>query len=232
MSSRRTLNQTETKSSNPASKFLEWKSTKKCFSYYDKDKKINVDVQLPIKFQFLEDFHTVKGFSDSEQTGIYSNEVKFTSTEELHVKTFSGIDIASGLYNDIKLKILQAGGKYHKSIYAILNGEIVNIQVKGSVVSAWSLFANGQKKTAKQPLIKGHSNKFEGNWIEVNKFEDLKKGATEYTVPVFEIGEQYTTAENTEADNKYKVVADYFENYTKEEEPEVNTPEDNEDIPF
>lgn len=232
----RTLNTTEKTNSNPATKFLEWKSEKKCFQYYDKEiaeklknegkdkeyikEKANIEVNLPLKFQFLEDFHTIKGFSDSEQTGIYSNEIKFTSKDSLTVKTFGGTTIAEGLYNDIRLKIIDAGGKYHKSIYAVLNGELVNFQIKGSVVSAFSLFANGQKKTPKQPFVQGHSNRFESHFIEINDFESLKKGATKYTVPNFTIGDAYTPEDLKTAKEKYLVISEYFKAYSNKD----NTP--------
>lgn len=221
----RTLNTVPKSNPNPATKFLEWSSERKCFEYYDKEAKVKKQVQLPIKLQFLEDFHTVKGFSDSEQTGIYSNEVKFTSTEELTVKTFGGTEIAKGLYNDIRLKIIDAGGKYHKSIYALLNGELVNFQVKGSVVSAFSLFANGDKKLK----ITGHSQRFESHFIEINDFENLKKGATKYTVPNFTIGEAYTSSDLNTAKDAYLTVSAYFDNYTKED---IKTEEEEDDLDF
>jgi hypothetical protein len=207
----RTLNKTEGKSLNPAQKFLEWKSNDKCFSYYDKEKKENVKVELPIKIQFLEEFHTIKGFSDKFQTGIYSNEIKFTSKDELTVRIHGQNQIvAEGLYNDIRLKIIDAGGKYHKSIYCLLNGELVNISLKGSGVSTFSLFANGDKKTK----IEGNSGKFESHFIEINEADDLKKGATKYSVPVFSIGKPYTKDELQQAIDAYGQVAEYYSKYT------------------
>ena len=57
------LERQETKSKNPAKKFLSWKSEEKCFAYYDKDKKENILVPLPFKFVILEHYHTVKGWN-------------------------------------------------------------------------------------------------------------------------------------------------------------------------
>jgi len=209
----RTLNKTEKTSNNPALKILEWKSEKKCFQYYDKEKKENVEVHLPLKIQFLEDFHTIKGFSDSENTGIYSNEIKFTSKDVLNVKTFSGKEIANGLYNDIRLKIIDAGGKYHKSLYCILDGEIVNISIKGSVVSAFSLFSSGDKKMN----IQGNSNRFESHFIEINDFKEMKKGATKYTVPNFTIGNSYSKKDLELAKENYSDIVEYFKEYSKKD---------------
>ena len=41
---------------NPASKFLDWKSNDKQFSYYDKEQSKTIEVKLPLKFVFLDDF--------------------------------------------------------------------------------------------------------------------------------------------------------------------------------
>lgn len=241
MSTRRSLTKTENSNPNPAVRFLEWKSNDKCFVYWDKSKEENVKVKLPLKFQFLEHFHVVKGFSDAEQTGIYSNEVMFTSKEPLTVKTYSGKTIAEGLYSDIRSQVRDAGGKYHKSIY-VLNeeGEIINLQVKGSVVSAWSTFLDGDKKLG----IQGNGGKIESYWIELNKAQDLKKGATKYSVPVFEIGKAFDKSELSKADEAYKEVAKYYnkykdnDSYASEEEnlepvkPETGETYENDDLAF
>jgi len=210
MSSRRTLNSSEGKSSNPAKRFLQWKSNDKCFAYYDKEKGENVQVSLPFKFQFLEHFSTVKGWNDATETGIYSNEIMFTSKEELTVKTFKGLEIAKGLYKDIRSKVRDAGGKYHRSVYVLdENANIVNIQMKGAVVSAYSVFMDGDAKAG----IKGNKHLIENNWIVVNKFQDLKKGATKYSVPIFEIGADFTKDEFELANEKYKEIESYFDAY-------------------
>jgi len=199
--SRRSLNET-TGSTNPATKFLEWKSNDKCFAYYDREAKEQVKVQLPIKVQFLEHFHNVKGWNDASSSGIYSNEVKFISKEPLKVKAFKGGDIAEGLYSEIRGKIRDAGGKYYRSVYAVSDtGEIINLQFKGAVVSAYSDFMNENE------------GKCESSFIEINSFDKKKKGATEYTVPTFEIGAAFTAKQNELANDKYKDIASYFENY-------------------
>jgi hypothetical protein len=220
MSSRRTLNQTEG-STNPATKFLQWKSNDKVFAYWDKVKSENVQIKLPFKFQFLEHFHTVKGWNDASESGIYSNEVKFISKEPLKVRAFKGGDIAEGLYSDIRPKIRDAGGKYFRSVYVISeDGEIINLQFKGAVVSAYSDFMNE------------HENKIEGSWIEINKAEDKKKGATKYSVPIFEVGKQFTQSEMDLADEKYKDIVNYFDKYTSKQEDVEEDEIDDGDVEF
>ncbi len=41
--------------SNPATKFLEWKSNDQCFEYYDKEAQKKVQVTLPFKFLVLDE---------------------------------------------------------------------------------------------------------------------------------------------------------------------------------
>lgn len=169
------LQRPERKNQNPAAKFLQWKSNDKCFSYYDKEKKENIQVPLPLKFVILEHYHTVKGWNDASESGVYANEVLFTGSEELDVKSFKGGAIAKGLYRDIRSKIIDAGGRYHRSIYAVTNDlEIVNISLKGAAVSEYSKFID----------VNG-DNFFTQNWIEVADVVEGKKGSIKYSSPVF-----------------------------------------------
>ena len=127
------LNRPTNQTVNPVTKYINWKSNDKAFSYYDKDKGEDIKIELPIKFLFLEHYHTVKGWNDASESGIYSNEVYAISKEPLTVKAFKGGEIASGLYKENKEQIKNAGGVYHRSIYAMLpDGELVNFQLKGS----------------------------------------------------------------------------------------------------
>jgi len=206
--SRRSLNQTE-KRKNPATKFLEWKSKEKCFEYWDKSQSANVKVEPPFKFMFLEHFHTIKGWHDASSSRIYSNEVKFIGKESVKVKSFKGGDIVDGIYKDIRLKILDAGGKYHRSVYVVDDsGDIINLQLKGAVVAAYSDFLNENE------------NKIEGSWCEINTVKDHKKGATKYSTPDFTIGKAFTKAEMALANEKYLDIVKRFESVTAKDEVE------------
>lgn len=196
------LDRPEGKSQNPTSKFLSWKSNEKCFAYYDKETSSNIEVKLPLKFAFLEHYHTIKGWNDKSESGIYSNEVFLIGHQEITVKAFKGGEIAKGLYSEIRTKIRDAGGVYHRSIYAVSeSGELINFSIKGSGVSAYSDFA------------KLYSNQFEQNWIEVNSFEELKKGATKYSVPTFSLGEKFTKKEDANIVEIAKVLQSYMDTY-------------------
>lgn len=205
------LDRPEQKSQNPSAKFLSWKSNDKCLSFYDKQASANIEVKLPFKFAFLEHYHTVKGWNDKSESGIYSNEVFLISQQELTVKAFKGGEIASGLYSDIRSKVRDNGGVYHRSIYVVTpEGELVNLSFKGAVVSAYSDFC------------KLESNKFEQKWIEINSVLDLKKGATKYSVPVFTMGEDFTPKEDAMIVEQAKILQAYMNDYVKQVEPVVS----------
>lgn len=179
--------------------FLEWKSNEKCFEYYDKEKKEKILVDLPLKFAFLEHYHTVKGFHEGTQTGIYSNEVYGVGFEELTVKTFKGLEIAEGLYKENKTKIKNAGGNYYRSIYGVFeNGQIVNIALKGASIGGIKKekSVDGKEHDGYSDFCKKNENQFEKKWIHIDSFVDGKSGSVKYTVPVFSLGKEFTSQED------------------------------------
>lgn len=202
------------KSSNPAARFLEWKSDEQKFAYYDKESKTNVFVELPITFLVLEEYHTVKGFSDSDQTGIYANEVLQTGIDELEVKTFKGRTIAKGLYKDIKSIVDTAGGRYHKSIYAVTkDGELINVSFKGACVSKWSDFT-----------AKGAWKRLKDEWVTISESEQLQKGKVKYSVPVFRFDKSLSAKEVEMVMPLAEELVEYMSGYMSKD-VEVNEPE-------
>ena len=201
--------------SNPATKFFDWKSNDKCFSYYDKDLKENVQTPLPFKFLVLDELHSIKGWNDATQSGIFSNEVKFISKETMTVKPFKGNEIAKGLYKDIKEKVKSAGGHYVKSIYVMLeDGTLANLQLKGSAVQAWGEFTLKNK----QRLV--------DEWVVVEKAIDGKKGAVKFTTPEFKFLSSISEAEATQADECFNTLEAYLTTYLSKSEPIVVTEEE------
>lgn len=218
---------------NPVTKFLQWKSNDKCFEYYDKEKKDKVKVELPLKVLFMEHYHTVKGWSDKAQSGIWSNEVYSTMKEELEVKNSEGT-IVKGIYSQNKEFIKNAGGVYHRSIYCMLpNGELINLQLKGASVGGinkesslteeyvcgWNTFHSGDKKRN----IKGKRHLLDNQWIEINDIKEGKKGAVKYCIPFFEVGKNITTKENELANECASKLQNYMDVYfgRNEENKEV-----------
>ena len=187
---------------NPSTRFLDWKSNDKQFSFYDREKEENVLVPLPFKFVVLDELHTVKGWDDASQSAIYSNEVKYISKQELTVKPFKGNEIAKGLYSLIKDKVKVAGGHYVKSIYIMLeSGELANIQLKGSSVQSWGEFTKANK------------SKLTENWIEINDVTEAKKGSVKYSTPNFTIGKALNDKDSKSADDNFDTLEAYLKQY-------------------
>lgn len=200
----------ESKSSNPTTKYLEWKSNDKAFSYYDKEAGQNVKLELPLKFLFLQHYHTVKGWNDASESGIWANEVFYIGSEEMTVRAFKGGEIASGLYKDIKAKVNSAGGRYHRSIYIMLeDGSLANLSLKGAGVKEWSDFMEANK------------NLVDNQWVEVNDAKDAKKGSVKYSTPNFTIGKNLSAKESASADNVARELQDYMEGYFTKEVKEI-----------
>jgi len=216
MSNRRTAFQTP--ASNPATKFLSWKSNDRNFSFYDKESETNVAVNLPFKFLVLDELASVKGWSDSLTGQIISNEVKFISKESMTVKCYhknvkgekTSTEIAKGLYKDIKEKVNSAGAKYHKSIYIMLeDGTLANIQLKGASVQKWGEFTQKTK------------NRLPDEWIVVDKALDGKKGAVKFTTPEFKFLKSLSEEEATQADECFNVLESYLKTYLAKSEPAI-----------
>ena len=194
--------------SNPSTKFIEWKSNDKQFSYYDKETKLNVAIPLPFKFLALDEMHTVKGWSDSCQSEIYSNEVKFISKEILTVKPFKGNEIAKGLYSDIKEKVKAAGAHYVKSIYIMLeDGSLANLQLKGASCQSWGDFTNKNRQ------------RLPDEWVNIKSSLEGKKGAVKYYTPVFEFDKSLSESEMDLADNAFGILETYLKAYLVKSEP-------------
>lgn len=186
------------KAESPVKMYLNWSSNDKCFTFYDRTLKTDRALKLPVKLIYLDSLSSIRGFDDASQSSIYSNEVKSTKNEQLVVRSFKGGELVKGLYQDIKLKIVEKGGHYNASLYAVIDGQIVNISMKGAVLQHWSDF---NKESGK---------KFLNHYIVINSALDAKKGSVKYSVPVFEIGETIDDKDGKLGDKLYDELASYF----------------------
>jgi len=202
------------KTVNPCRKFFTWSSNDKCFTYYDRDAKENIKVELPIRFINLKQLSTIKGWDNASTSGIFSNEVENLFSDELNVRSFKGGDIVKGIYSNIRLEIIEKGGHYEKSIYCIDGtGELINIAFKGSGVSAWSDF-----------LTEKGTDRLLNEWVIVEKAISMKNGAISYSIPSFDFLKELSAEERDESDTKYRLLMDYFNKYRAV--PEENTKEE------
>lgn len=169
---------------NPSQKFIEFRDGG--FRYYDKLKKENVSIPLPITFTVLDELSTVTGYDEPNKCGIFSNEVWSLAKTKLLVKSFKGGEIAHGYYSAIKDTVKANGGRYTKSVYAYMDGEIVNFKFSGACVAPWI------------------DKKFDvtKNSVKVEKLGEGKKGKTEYQFPIFEKTDFVNLEKATEADRE------------------------------
>lgn len=111
-------------------------------TWYNKEKKENIQVKLPFTFLVLDELSTITGFNKPIKSGYWSNEVRNTKSDELFVRTKSG-PYEAGLYENLT-QTRSKGGKFAKSIYLIHKiGDkwvIGNFKASGSALSAWIEF--------------------------------------------------------------------------------------------
>jgi hypothetical protein len=195
------MSKSNPKIENPCSKFIDFKSDKGRFFFYDKEKEEQIDIPLPIYFIVLDELATITGYNKKNDCGIYSNELHSTAKEILRVKTFKGGESVIGLYNDIKDSIKAMGGKYTKSVYALFvhpdkTTELVNFKFKGASFSAWL-----DKKINPMKSI-----------IGITGLTEETNGNTVYQVPVF-AAFKLTPELDERAIHADEVLQDYLKEY-------------------
>lgn len=202
---------------NPAKKFYKWESEHKKFSYYEKETKTNIPVDLPFRFVTLgRPLFCVKGFNEKLNIGLYSNEVRSVK-DEMTVRYFDKNQpiIAKGVWADVKEKADVVGGKYHLSIYGydLENKQIIKIDVKGNGVGEWG------------ELFKKCSTRMADEIVICKGFKDGKKGNVKYTYPTFEMERSVSDDELDEViealDVLKKYHSEYFKNKVAIEEPVI-----------
>jgi hypothetical protein len=194
---------------SPVTKYLQWDSAEKTFKYYNKEASKNEYIKIPVQFVVLKEMATISGFHEPTQSGIYSNEVATANlkTQELTVKTSKGLNIAKGIYGDIKPILATSGAKFAMSVYALMNGELVCLKLSGSSFSAWYDFVAENRKA------------FLSNVVSVLSVEDKKKGATKYSQPVFSLGANIPAGDNDKAEVAYAELVSYMKG--RDSKPEV-----------
>lgn len=153
---------TET-SANPSTRFFEWKGGEGALTYYDKEAKERVFVKGAFRFLVLDVLSTVTGYHD-KKGGIYSNEVRNVSTDNLVVKFFKAGEIANGLWSAIKKDVAYEKGQFAASVYIAFREagkegplQIGNIKMSGCALSPWFDFRKAHRKdieTDKAVVIK------------------------------------------------------------------------------
>lgn len=175
------VNPTDQGPKNPSSKFIEWNSTEQCFSHYVKADKKDVLHKLPFTFIPLTRGVCIKGYNEPENTSYISNEVKNVDTDILTVKAYNNATkknrvVFVGTWADIQKDVKAAGGAWTESIYIAIKGangklELANLQLNGSGIKHWFEFMK--------------ENDVWSTAVTVKEFTKEKKGAVNYTCPLF-----------------------------------------------
>lgn len=209
------------KERNPCKKFIRYSGGSGKFTYWDGEN--NQDIDLSKGFHFLAEMGCISGFDEKSNSGIWSNELYMTQGE-FHVRSKGGV-IAQGKYQEIKDQVNAAGGKFTASVYALLDGEVVNIRLSGAGLGGWI----GRPE--------------QGSAYKLADLKPEKKGATNYFVPVFEIADLPVDG----VAEKAKPVKEYLEAIIKAEKktepapatpalpempPKTEQPGFSEDLPF
>jgi hypothetical protein len=174
---------------NPSTRWFEWAGGDEggFLRWWNKDTETQMKVEPPFTFLLLDELSSVKGWHEPSESSIYANEVRDLRQEALVVKSFKGGELASGLYADIKDKIVAKGGHYHASVYiAYKEGEelrLGNLGLKGAALGAWMEFKKSAptKKDANGKSVKAYFV----DAVTITGHDQQKKGGTTYRVPTF-----------------------------------------------
>lgn len=163
---------------SPVTRYFTWSGATGELQYYDKDEGKRITVPLPFTFMVLDELTTIGGFSEPNNSGIWSNEVRSVK-DPLIVRTSAGT-LATGTYQDLKDHLKAQGGKYARSVYVayqLADGEdfqwvIGNLKLVGASLGAWFDF---RKRT----------DVYSGAVRLTGSVKD-KKGTNTFHVPTFE----------------------------------------------
>lgn len=218
---------------NPATRFLQWRGGAEAFkeggktrheggrvTWYDKEAQEENEVALPFSFIVLDEMTTITGYSEKDQSGFWSNEVRNLSTDKLVVKTKSGT-VAAGLYGDISDLIKSKGAKYAQSVYIAYkddDGELAigNIKIAGAALTAWIEFKKRFDISQCAVFI-----------TDEPKLE--KKGTNYYFSPVFE-GQNMSDATKAEAVKLDEELQKYLNTYFSRKPEAEDLIEEDDDV--
>ena len=195
---------------NPAVRFYDWSGSEGKFSYYDKEAKKKVMVDLPFTFLPIERCVTLKGYNDDTKTSYWSNEVKDNNKDIFVLQSVTTVNgnkkvttVAKGLYKDIKPTLDALDISYVESMYIGVKGakglELCNFQIKGSALGAWFEFCS--------------KNKIWEIAVSVSSTVDKKKGAVKFKEPAYAAITKISPKMNEEAIELNKQLLTYLNEY-------------------
>lgn len=201
---------------NPAEHFFEWRSGK--VQFYDKEKKESITIPLPFTFIVIDQLHTITGYSDEDESGFWSNEIR-SLRDEFNVRTKKGTQYYGTYKNSQGSVLVPRGARYTKSVYIAhknKSGEYLlgNLKLAGAALTAWIEVTNGVD--------------FRKNKISITGSTEGKKGATTYQIPTIMIVPGITEEEVEIATGLDHTLQAYLDQYLSTPKHEDVTPIDEE----
>lgn len=229
---------------NPATPFfIEWKSKKEGWFWYDKDAGEDKRV-VNLQFQLLDDsLQQLKGYSETEKAQSFSNSIRNPESQAVTIKTYRNgkqIDTVTGYANDKNKKSefnaykLLYDVRFCKNVYAtMLLSDLVGntvedadstivtvcINMAGSSLSPWFEFRSSMSDSDLQK-----------HFVLGNEFRETKKGDNIFNEPVFKLTQEGIPFEYNEVSyKKDEELQSYLDDYFKqggEKEVEVDNSTD------
>lgn len=195
---------------SPVKYWVSFKGSNGTYTFWNGTENVSVD---KLELVLLDTRGCITGWHDATNSRIWSNVVEKVS-EELTVKA-KGVEIAKGVYADIKDAVKNAGGNFTTNIYALAKFagdtyELCCFQVDKTGLQAWSEFATNNKRSA-----------LYDNVIVCSKGDQQKNGAVKYFKPKFELGSEVDPVVAKDAsDVDSTVLQPYFSGTATEEKEE------------
>jgi hypothetical protein len=216
-------NPTESKSSHPASIWIEYKEGQ--FQYYDKEKSNedgstggNVIIGKTISFLFIDQMFSLNGFHSASHSFIASNEVRDTRTDVMKAWTLKdNLQLFQGTWDDIKNAAKAHNIRFGVNLYALakVNGHYIPcaIKIHGGAYGAWNDFLASLGGVSPERLAELKKNDKRAPYSAVEKgiqavekgavsvvgSEEKKNGAVKFMVPVFKFHEKVSEEANAAA---------------------------------
>ena len=189
---------------HPCTRWIEWDGSNGEFRYYDKDQKKNVGLGDALNFILLDQLATIKGWHDASDSGISSNDVRDTRQDVLVVKAFKGGQLAAGVYQHIRDRVIAQGGYFTTKLYVAVKAgeelEIASVAFKGAALNAWVEFSKKNRADLykKAVLCKG--------------FNEGKKGKITFRTPIFHMKDVSAETDSKALDCD-RILQEYLKGY-------------------
>lgn len=199
---------------------------------YNKETGENEKSDLPFSFALINDsFVTFKGYSESSQSGVWSNE----GSKPEHVITLKSKDdnnllsFPLGKYKENKAKVESLGAKYTKVLYIAVKNEegweLCALKLSGAGLTGGVDMDNIDHSEKNHGYFNFTKNSGKGklfsNMITIKDSAVKKKGKTKFFVPVFEVGQAVNDQENVELMELNNTLDEYHKYYFSNNKEEV-----------